>query len=167
MSKPIIKRSITSDVAKLFYPIGFLSPVEIRAKVLIQDLWRQGEDWDHPIPVDSKNAWITFRKQLKGIESISIPRWLRSLQNSTFELHCFRDASEKAFAATIYAVVHLGDNIYSKLITAKSKVAPIKTFSRLELYGAVVLDCLTKYVLNKLEKIAIQGTLTRRSFWHG
>ena len=153
-SKSVTKRLITSDVTKLFDPVGWLSPVVIRAKILIQDLWRHGQDWDEPVPDEFRKSWFNFRNQLKDVESISIPRWLGSFQNSKFEMHCFCDASEKAFAAVIYFVVHSDDQVHSKLIASKSKVAPIKTISipRLELCGAVVLSRLVTYVLKKSER---------------
>ena len=154
-TKLITKRRITSDEAKLFDPIGWFSPVVIRAKILIQDLWHQDLNRDQAVPAQSVSTWIKFRDQLKEIETILIPRWLGSFESSRFELHCFCDASEKAYVAALYAVIYTVNKITSKLITCKSKVAPIKTVSipRLELCGAVVLSRLTTYVLQKFERV--------------
>jgi len=38
------KRSILLTIAKLFDPLGFLSPIIIKAKVLIQNLWVNKSD---------------------------------------------------------------------------------------------------------------------------
>ena len=54
--KFITKRRITSDLAKLFDPIGWLSPVVIGAKILIQDLWRQDLGWDQALSAQSVGA---------------------------------------------------------------------------------------------------------------
>ncbi|OXU30168.1 hypothetical protein TSAR_012723, partial [Trichomalopsis sarcophagae] len=64
----------------------------------------------------------------------------------------FCDTLERAFAATIYLVLTSENSVYSNLITAKSKVAPIKTVSvpKLELCGAVLLSRLITGVLHKL-----------------
>lgn len=42
----VTKRTVLSDVAKLFDPIGLLAPVVITAKVFIQSLWLQKLEWD-------------------------------------------------------------------------------------------------------------------------
>jgi len=42
----ITKRTILSDVAHIFDPIGLVSPVIIQAKIFIQELWKLKIDWD-------------------------------------------------------------------------------------------------------------------------
>jgi len=54
----ITKRSILSTIAKLFDPLGFLSPVIIVGKLLIQELWSIKLDWDDFLPDYVKNKWI-------------------------------------------------------------------------------------------------------------
>ena len=55
------KRSLLSRVAKIFDPLGFLSPFVLRAKILLQELWTQGLGWDDPVVDDSygeAKAWF-------------------------------------------------------------------------------------------------------------
>ena len=55
-SKPVIndltdtKRGILSVLSSVFDPLGILTPSLIEAKHIIQELWREKEDWDKPIP---------------------------------------------------------------------------------------------------------------------
>ncbi len=43
------KRSVLSQVAGVFDPIGFVAPFLIRAKIGIQRLWQRGLDWDQEL----------------------------------------------------------------------------------------------------------------------
>ncbi|XP_023247401.1 uncharacterized protein LOC111643561 [Copidosoma floridanum] len=45
----ITKRIILSETAKLFDPLGWLAPVIVTAKIMMQDLWINKFDWDVPI----------------------------------------------------------------------------------------------------------------------
>ena len=42
----ITKRSFLRTIATLFDPLGFLAPFIIRAKVVMQEIWRKGFGWD-------------------------------------------------------------------------------------------------------------------------
>ncbi|XP_075150701.1 uncharacterized protein LOC142224802 [Haematobia irritans] len=71
------------------------------------------------------------------ISRFMIPRYVAF--NESTCVHVFVDASKRAYGACIYAVTTT-NTIESKLLCAKSKVAPIKDTSlpRLELYVALL-----------------------------
>ena len=139
----VTKRTMLSEIASLFDPLGWLAPVIITAKVYIQELWIRQLDWDQQVHEDLHQAWKDFKAQLPNIERIQIPRWVYTTGNSPWELHGFADASERAYAAVLY-LVHSGCNgtYHISLITAKTKVAPVKKLSipRLELCAAQLLS---------------------------
>ena len=36
-------------MAKIFDPLGLLTPVTFSGKVFLQELWREGVSWDEPL----------------------------------------------------------------------------------------------------------------------
>lgn len=145
--KVITKRAILSEVAKLFDPLGWLAPVLIRAKLMLQDLWINHVDWDTPLTGELLEQWQTLRSELPQLATLSIPRWFGTSSQTVWEFHGFSDASQRAFVATAYVVI---PGVKSALIMSKTKVAPIKTESlpRLELCGSVLLVRLLKHLLD-------------------
>ncbi|XP_031781161.1 uncharacterized protein LOC103316074 [Nasonia vitripennis] len=142
LSKASTKRSILSNIARLFDPLGWLSPVTVTAKVLMQDLWIQKCDWDTPLPEDFRERWYAYCKSLSELPSLSIDRWLGVTSTRSYQLHGFSDASSRAYAAAVYLRVDKGDGTFSvSLLAAKTKVSPVKTVSipNLELCGAALL----------------------------
>ncbi|XP_055837021.1 uncharacterized protein LOC129905551 [Episyrphus balteatus] len=141
------KRNVLSNIAKIFDPIGWLTPVTIKAKIFIQRLWQSNYDWDDELDEIMKAEWMTFQQNLQEIKLIKIPRWIFNDEAGPIEIHGFADASEKAYAAVIYVKT----NMTIKILTAKTKVAPIKnkkTLPKLELCAAQLLAKL----LNKIKK---------------
>nr|CAB3263249.1 uncharacterized protein LOC108949296 [Phallusia mammillata] len=55
--KPITRRGILSVVSSLFDPLGFVAPVVLQARMLLQELCRQGVGWDEEVPEDIARAW--------------------------------------------------------------------------------------------------------------
>lgn len=49
----ITKRIVLAVTAKAFDPLGWVAPVVIRAKILMQYLWTLKADWDEPLPADA------------------------------------------------------------------------------------------------------------------
>ena len=53
----ITKREILQDVSKIFDPLGFVSPVVIQAKILMQTLWKSKIAWDEPLNEETHAKW--------------------------------------------------------------------------------------------------------------
>ena len=137
-------------IATLFDPLGFLSPFTVTAKILMQEMWIIGVDWDDPLPSDivkKVNVWFL---ELEQLSNVRIPRSLQQRYTVIkVSLHTFVDASQKAYGAVIYERIEYEDQLMSvRLVAAKTKVAPIQSVSipRLELMGACLGNKLTQSV---------------------
>ncbi|XP_076660003.1 uncharacterized protein LOC143363277 [Halictus rubicundus] len=149
------KRSVLSGTAQLFDPLGWLAPVTIVAKVLMQSLWLLKVDWDAPLPDKEELLWQKFQQQLPTLQTVSVPRWLGIRgPHQALEIHGFADASERAYAAVVYSrTVNEEGAATVSLIIAKSRVAPLKRVSlpRLELCAAFLLARLVQHVSKVLD----------------
>lgn len=148
------KRSLLSDISKLFDPLGWLSPLSTTMKLLFRDVYVSKVEWDEPLPGPIMTKWDNIKQDLDLISTIEVKRWL-GLNNAgqIIQLHGFCDASDKAYACVIYCRVRQHNEHTITLVAAKSRLASIsKTIStpRLELLGAVLLSSLMKKVLQCL-----------------
>ncbi|GFR15752.1 pro-Pol polyprotein [Trichonephila clavata] len=160
----LTERTLLSTIAKTFDPLGWLSPITIQYKTIMQRLWKQQLKWDERVPTDIKLEWEQLANDVQFVKDIKIPRFLLVDSDNLFHLFGFSDASEKAYAAAIYcrSVSYTG-KINVQLIIAKTRVAPLKTVSlpRLELCGA--LFRWKTFVANRVAKIQ---TLSSATQWH-
>ncbi|GFR15399.1 pro-Pol polyprotein [Trichonephila clavata] len=149
----LTKRTLLSTIAKTFDPLGWLSPITIQYKTIMQRLWKQQLKWDERVPTDIKLEWEQLANDVQFVKDIKIPRFLLVDLDNLFHLFGFSDASERAYAAAIYcrSVSDTG-KINVQLITAKTRVAPLKTVSlpRLELCGALLLVKLMDFTCKAL-----------------
>ena len=70
------KRNILSKVATLFDPLGFIAPYTIRGKLLLQEMWTAGLDWDDQLDeelVEKSREWF---RELDELCCIKIQRCL-------------------------------------------------------------------------------------------
>lgn len=74
--KDATKRKVLSRIAQIFDPNGYIGPVVIVAKIIMQKLWRSGVAWDDLIPDDIYREWQQFQECLPMVTQIRIPRWL-------------------------------------------------------------------------------------------
>ncbi|GFQ96612.1 pro-Pol polyprotein [Trichonephila clavata] len=98
----LTKRTLLSTIAKTFDPLGWLSPITIQYKTIMQRLWKQQLKWDERVPTDIKLEWEQLANDVKFVKDIKIPRFLLVDSDNLFSLFGFSDASEKAYAAAIY-----------------------------------------------------------------
>ncbi|XP_054276573.1 uncharacterized protein LOC128995581 [Macrosteles quadrilineatus] len=164
-STSVTKRTVLSDIAKLFDPLGIISPIIINAKILMQDLWKQNMKWDDVLPEQLHKRLLQFKQDLTLLSNFNVSRCVRMIQTEgTFELHGFSDASEKAYGAAIYLRHELSDGTAkTTLLCSKSRVTPLKTQSlpRLELWGALLLTELMSNVKTAL----INKHIERVTYW--
>lgn len=150
----VTKRQLFSEVAKLFDPLGLLSPITVLAKRLMQQTWAVKIDWDEALTENLLTDWLQLRKSLEQVNDIKIPRPAISSDYESLELHGFADASGIAYGACLYVrSIHLNGNCTVRLLCSKSKIAPLQelTIPRKELCAAVLLSRLVKKTNSTLQ----------------
>nr|XP_040241612.2 uncharacterized protein LOC120961699 isoform X1 [Anopheles coluzzii]XP_049461104.1 uncharacterized protein LOC125906417 isoform X1 [Anopheles coluzzii]XP_049463243.1 uncharacterized protein LOC120950902 isoform X1 [Anopheles coluzzii]XP_049464286.1 uncharacterized protein LOC125907234 isoform X1 [Anopheles coluzzii] len=159
---PSTKRSICSEIARLFDPLGLIAPVVVRAKIMMQQLWALSIGWDETVPESFGLKWKDFYEKLEILTCYRIERYCFALR-SNVQLHIFTDASESAYGSCVYARCEDAEgNIKISLLASKSRVAPLKRISlpRLELCGAVLGAHLYEHIAK-----AIQLPVQSVHFW--
>ena len=150
----LTKRGFLKKIATLFDPLGFLSPFTVRAKILMQEIWLAGTEWDDPL-LDEINVKVKiWFSELDELQKIKVPRGLqrRGVVRST-SLHTFVDASQSAYGGVVYVRTEYEDKTVSVFIVAsKTKVAPLQSVSipRLELMAAHLGNKLAQSIANVL-----------------
>ena len=146
------KRNLLRISARIFDPLGLLTPFTVRTKMLLKQLWIRGKGWDDPMPDDLQKLWLVWNEELKQLEKIRIPRTYDSDDIDSFEIHTFCDASQEAYAAAVYLRPNGEHPRQSRLMISKSRLAPTKPMclARLELMAAVIGARLTEYVLRSV-----------------
>ncbi|XP_058456563.1 uncharacterized protein LOC131433960 [Malaya genurostris] len=155
----LTKRSILSQIARIFDPLGFVGPVITAAKLIMRELWGANLEWDQPVPCELAQLWTDYRDQLQYLNNVKIERWIFSNGSCTFELFGFADASDLAYGACLYARVIRHDGAATmNIICSKSRILPRKknkqkeiTTPRAELLAAMLLSQLTVKVLAAID----------------
>ncbi|GFV22519.1 uncharacterized protein TNCV_2520711 [Trichonephila clavipes] len=121
------KRDVLSTIAKIFDPVGLMAPVISKAKIFLQRLWRSKLEWNDLLPAEEYREWQQFLVSLENINNIEIPRRILVAFPEVIEIHGFADASEWCYGAAVYCKSkNLKSETLVRLITSKSRVAPIK-----------------------------------------
>ena len=152
----VTKRLLLSSVAKIFDPLGLVSPVTVIGKALFQGLCRAKYDWDDELPVEKCKIWKELVRDSEAVKSVSVPRSIHSPylnENVKYSLHGFGDASTKAYCTVIFLLSETEDGQkHSQLVCSKTRLAPLKslTVPRLELMSGKILVQLMDTVKNAL-----------------
>ena len=105
-TQPVTKRADLRIVAKIYDPLGLISPVVLPMKLLLQKLCSEKSDWDSQLSPKPRQELQTWIEEMKTLRSIAVPRCYLSGINEEdikyIELHGFGDTSCAAFGAVIF-----------------------------------------------------------------
>ena len=128
------KRNALSQLAKLYDPLGLVSPMTLLGKNLFREMCESRISWDVQFTETMVRDWEKWHRQMP--ENYEVPRSLAPYQQpvSAITLHAFGDASKTGVAAAVYAVVEQLNGTTQGLVCAKSRLAKRNlTIPRLEL----------------------------------
>ncbi|GBM00954.1 hypothetical protein AVEN_6294-1, partial [Araneus ventricosus] len=152
VSERLSKREILSVTQAIFDPLGFLAPVLLPAKLLLQQIWEIKSDWDTPLPEEIKVKFLKWFENLQILTDLKIPRRIGFGDKRSWSLHVFCDSSQQAYATVIFLRCEYDGKIFVSFVSAKSRVAPLKklTIPRLELMACVLGVRLSNYLTEAL-----------------
>ena len=165
-SHSLTRRGISSTLSFLFDTLGFVSPIILNPKILLQNLCKQGLNWDDDISDTEAVQWQAWLQILTQLLKFTVSRCYKPVdlgKITSYKLHHFSDASANAYGDWSYLhVVNDHGRIQCSLVIAKSRLAPVKTMSipRLELTAAVL-----SVRLDILLRKELQITACTSTFW--
>ena len=142
--KPLTRRGILSTVSSVYDPLGFLTPVILTGRQILQSLCRDKSDWDDPVPEPLRHKWERWRSSLQHLEKLKIQRCYKppTFGNVTsVRLHHFSQASDHGYGQCSY--LRLTDDtgqVHCSFVMGKARVTPLKpvTIPPLELTAALL-----------------------------
>ncbi|CAF1104794.1 unnamed protein product [Didymodactylos carnosus] len=151
----ITKRTVIKFIASIFDPLGLFCPAVLPAKLFLQQLWVDKLDWDDALSSAQSIEWNFILTQIRPISNLSFPRFIGLTAANVaikYELHCFCDASQKAYGTCVYLRCITDTSILTNLLFAKSRLAPTKiiTMPRLELLAVHIGSRCLKFVADSL-----------------
>lgn len=156
----LTRRMVLSQVARVYDPLGLITPLILRAKLLLRKSCQKEEHqgnvgWDHPLSKSLYAEWKKFFEELFTVEGLSFPRCFRPRMNIGQPiLIVYDDGSKEAFGACAYARWEVTPHCFwACLIMAKNRVSPRRVISipKLELCGAVIGVRLRQTIVEELD----------------
>ena len=125
--QPLTRRGVLATVASVYDPLGFLAPLVLKAKKILQETCKKGISWDEPLPEEVRPRWERWKRDLLRLKELQIPRCFEpktmSQKKLTYELHNFADASTLGYGQCSYLRVKDEDeNVNVSLVMGNSRV---------------------------------------------
>ena len=93
--KPCTRRGILSTISSIYDPLGFIAPVVLVGKKILQDICHTNS-WDEPVDDATKSRWEKWRNELGLLENLKVPRSFKPKEFGkvvSTQLHYMSDAS--------------------------------------------------------------------------
>ncbi|KAH9390442.1 hypothetical protein TYRP_023020 [Tyrophagus putrescentiae] len=150
----ITKRLFSSLLARIYDPLGLVSPYIIQLRLFLRKVWQLGLDWDDPLPDDLREEALIALRDTKLINTVSLQRNVLPLNGQASKLFVYCDASKLALGAVAYSLV----DGKTRLLISKSRLVRLTpaqekkedTIAALELDGLVMATELAHHI-NRLK----------------
>ena len=86
------KRETLKVIASIFDPLGYFTPVIVKAELFLQELWRAKKAWNEKLDEAVLRKWMKIQREIEGISTTTIPRFIG---NSNCQLLCFNNQTFK------------------------------------------------------------------------
>ena len=118
-----MKRGVLATIAKIYDPLGLVSPIILIEKMIYRDMCDSCLPWDKQLPSNLLSRWLGWKKSLPN--QVEFPRSLSQYKEeiNAIDLHGFGDASGKGVAAAVYSVIRQTSGISQGLVAARSRLA--------------------------------------------
>ncbi|XP_031422633.2 uncharacterized protein LOC116220330 [Clupea harengus] len=164
--RALTRRGILSMVSSIYDPLGFLCPLTLPAKLLLQELCRQNFGWDVTIPHTLSEQWTNWNSKLSLLEGFEVPRCFKPHhfgESVHSQIHHFSDASELGYGTASYLrMTNAKGKVHIAFLMGKARVAPLKrqTIPRLELAAAAL-----SVKVDRMLKAELPSTRDKSVFW--
>ena len=155
----LTKRGILAKLAKIYDPLGLVSPETLSGKLIYRAVCDTKKAWDAELPRDLAKTWIKWESGLP--QSFEVPRSLALHREDIehIELHSFGDACANGVAACVYGVIRQASGTNQGLIAARSRLSKQGlTIPRLELVAGHMAVNLVANVRTALDGLPISST---------
>ena len=148
--RPLTRRGVLSTIGSIYDRNGYIGPVTLKGKQILQQMCRDKLDWDSP-------QWEKWRQEIKELEKLEIKRCVKPNDFDpvkAVEMHYFSDASVEGYGQCSYLrLINERDQGHCSFVVGKIQVTPLKhkTIPRLELAAATTSARMSEFVRNELE----------------
>ncbi len=129
--KSCTRRGMLSVSSSVYDPLGFLAPVVLPAKIMLQELCRRNFGWDETVPHDILRGWTRWLKELNALSEFKVERCVKPIKCGSCihaQLHNFSDASEQGYGTVTYLrIQNSSSDIHVSFLMGKARVTPFKS----------------------------------------
>ena len=116
------KRGILTNLAKVYDPLGIVSPAMLEGKVLHRESCIEKNAWDAPLSEETMKKWKKWDRGLPDAVLVTRSIPLYQEENDEIRLHAFGDATGRGVCAAVYAVVKQASGLSSETRSYNSYV---------------------------------------------
>ncbi|EYC20099.1 hypothetical protein Y032_0023g869 [Ancylostoma ceylanicum] len=142
------KRTVSEQVASIYDPHGWLTPLTLKGKLFFQQLWSHNYEWDTCLTPEHQTQWQSIQDGANGFRK-SVPRKIARMDMPA-TLALFADASSQAMATCAYLV----QNESSNLLVGKCKLSRLRdtpTIPKMELHALTMAARLAHSIFNAIK----------------